>query len=69
MADAPNWKAVGARDKQKMAGLLKYYRGKPHPFTQCVRDNRKRFGADTEKVCAVVKDLIEGGTNWRKGHK
>lgn len=67
--DAKNWQAV-ASNPQKMKYLRKlvaYYRGKPHPFTQCVRDNTKRFGlVGAKKVCAVVKDIGEGGTDWRK---
>jgi hypothetical protein len=61
-----NWQRVTPAERKKMAGLLNYYRKNPHPFTACVRDNRKRFGPRTEQVCAVVKDLIEGGTDWRK---
>jgi hypothetical protein len=56
---------VSASDMKKLAPLLKHYRGKAHPFSTCVRDNRKRFGPLTEKYCAVLKDLIEGDTNWR----
>ncbi len=69
MAASKNHQQVSAANKAQMAGLLKYYRGKPHPFTTCVRDNRKRFGPNTEKVCAVVKDLLVGGTGWRDGTK
>jgi hypothetical protein len=50
---------------KKLAPLLKHYKGMPHPFSACVRDNRKRFGPLTEKYCAVIKDLIEGNTSWR----
>jgi hypothetical protein len=64
-----NYQMVSPAAKAQMAGLLKHYRGKPHPFSTCVRENRKRFGPNTEKVCAVVKDLIEGGTHWREGSK
>lgn len=71
MASVPNWKVVAA-NPQKMkhlAPLVKHYRGKPHPFTSCVRDNRKRFGPRTNQVCAVVADLVHGGTGWRNGGK
>jgi hypothetical protein len=34
-----------------------------------VRDNRKRFGDRAERVCAVVKDMGERTTKWRKGGK
>lgn len=61
---------VSHHDVQKLKGLLKYYAKKPHPFAACVRDNRKRFGSQTEKYCAVLKDLIVGNTKWRgKGKK
>jgi hypothetical protein len=56
---------VSAADMKKLAPLLKHYKGMPHPFSACVRDNRKRFGPLTEKYCAVIKDLIEGNTSWR----
>lgn len=60
---------VSAHDVTKLKGLLKFYEKKPHPFTACVKDNRKRFGADTEKYCAVLKDLIVGNTKWRNQGK
>jgi hypothetical protein len=65
----PNWRLVTPAERKKLAPLIRYYRKKPHPFTACVRDNRKRFGPRTEQVCAVVKDLIERGTDWREGGK
>lgn len=64
-----NYQMVSAADKAKMAGLLNHYRKSAHPFSECVRDNQKRFGPRTEQVCAVVKDLVHGGTDWRKGSK
>lgn len=61
---------VSPHDVQKLHGLLDYYAKKPHPFTACVRDNRKRFGPLVNQYCAVLKDVIEGNTKWRKGgHK
>lgn len=61
---------VSPRDVKKLKPLLRYYAKKAHPFTACVRDNRKRFGARTEEYCAVLKDLIVGNTKWRgKGKK
>ena len=53
--------------KHKLMGILKHYAKMPHPFTACVRDNRKRFGPKTEAVCGVLKDIIRGTTKWR-GH-
>jgi hypothetical protein len=61
---------VSAGDIKKLRPLMRYYAKKKHPFTSCVRDNRKRFGSHTEEYCAVLKDLIVGSTNWRgKGKK
>lgn len=53
---------------KRLAPLIKFYAKKPHPFTACVKDNRKRFGPLTEKYCAVIVDIIHGGdTHWRNG--
>ena len=61
---------VSPADKKKLRPLLRHYAKMKHPFTACVRDNRKRFGAHTEEYCAVLKDLIVGNTKWRgKGKK
>ncbi len=61
---------VSPSDKKKLRPLLRHYAKMKHPFTACVRDNRKRFGAHTEEYCAVLKDLIVGNTKWRgKGKK
>ena len=60
---------VGPEARKKLKGILDHYRHSTHPFTECVRDNRKRFGARAEQVCAVVKDMIVGSTHWRKGPK
>lgn len=65
-----NWKQVTPDAKNKLSGILKHYKGMAHPFTTCVADNTKRFGAEgAKKVCAVVKDLNEHTTKWRKGGK
>lgn len=61
------YQKVSPEAKKKLKGLLAYYAKKPHPFTACVRDNRKRFGPRAEAVCAVLKDIIRGTTRWR-GH-
>jgi hypothetical protein len=58
---------VSARDLKKLRPLIKFYAKKPHPFRACVNDNQKRFGALTNKYCAIIKDLIEGNTKWRNG--
>jgi hypothetical protein len=54
--------------KHKLSGILKHYAKMEHPFTACVRDNRKRFGKRAEAVCAVLKDIIWGTTKWRGKH-
>jgi hypothetical protein len=65
-----NWKQVSPEAKKRLKGLIAHYRKMPHPFRACVRDNTKRFGKDgAERVCAVLKDLIEKRTTWRKGGK
>lgn len=57
-------KAVGP-----LRNLLKYYAKFPHPFTKCVRDNRKRFPApgQVERICARLVDILKGTTKWRHG--
>ena len=67
LASIPNYQLVGPAARHKLKGLINYYRKKPHPFTACVNDNRKRFGSRAEKVCAVLTDLEKGTTHWRKG--
>lgn len=59
---------VSPEAKHKLSGILKHYAKMERPFTACVRDNRKRFGARAEAVCAVVKDIIWGTTKWRGKH-
>lgn len=61
------YQTVGPEARNRLKGILKHYAKMPHPFTACVRDNRKRFGERTEAVCAVLKDIIRGTTKWR-GH-
>lgn len=59
-------KDVTPESKRKLKGILAHYRDKEHPFSACVADNTKRFGKDgAEKLCATLKDLIEGDTKWR----
>ena len=54
----------------KLRNILKKYRKSAHPFTECVKDNRSRFGPGrVEEVCATLKDTIVGNTHWRKGGK
>lgn len=58
---------VGPGARHKLRGILRHYAKEKHPFRACVKDNRKRFGARVNAVCAVVKDIIRGTTKWR-GH-
>jgi hypothetical protein len=67
----PGTANVSAADKKKLKGLLLHYAKKPHPFSACVRDQMKH-GLSPEHAkrrCAVLKDIIHGGTGWRKGKK
>lgn len=63
---------IGAHAKVKLRNILKYYAKKDHPFRDCVKDNRSRFGPGrVEAVCATLKDTIKGNKSWRSsgGHK
>lgn len=63
-----NYQLVGADKRKKLKGLLDHYRKDPHPFTACVTDNTKRFGAaGAKKVCAVLTDIEKNTTKWRNG--
>jgi peptidoglycan hydrolase-like protein with peptidoglycan-binding domain len=65
-----NFTQVTPAHRKKINPIVRHYMGKAHPFTACVRDNTKRFGPErAKKVCAVVKDMGEGTTKWRKGGK
>lgn len=56
-------------DMKRLRPLLNHYKTMAHPFRACVKDNKKRFGPNVNKYCAVIKDLIEGTTDWRKKKK
>lgn len=59
---------VGPTQRHQLKGLLRHYAKQAKPFTACVHDNTKRFGAGgADKVCATLKDIIRGTTHWR-GH-
>jgi len=60
-----NWKQVSPGAKRKISPIVRHYMKSAHPFTECVRDNRKRFGDRAEQVCAVVKDMGKRTTKWR----
>jgi hypothetical protein len=66
-----NWKQVRGDARRRIDPIVRHYMGEPHPFAACVRDNRKRFPGpgQAERVCAVVKDMGEKTTRWRKGSK
>jgi Caudovirus prohead serine protease len=58
---------VGPHAREKLRALIRYYMSKAHPWAECVRDNSRRFGPEgAKRVCAVLKDLGEGTTRWRK---
>lgn len=51
--------------------LMRHYAKSPTPWTDCYKDNLKRFGPDkTKGLCGVLKDAIRQTTYWRgkKGH-
>jgi hypothetical protein len=50
-----------------LRSLLRHYAKLPHPWTQCVADNFKRFGPRTKGLCAVLKDAIRQNAMWRHG--
>lgn len=57
---------ISAHAKVKLRDILKKYAKSAHPFDECVRDNKKRFGPGrVEAVCATLKDTIRGNKNWR----
>lgn len=67
----PGTANVSPNDLKKLAPLLKHYRGKAKPFTACKIDQMKHGLSEghANRRCAVIKDLIEGNTHWRKGGK
>ena len=63
-----NWLQVSPDARKRINPIVQHYRKSAHPFSECVRDNTKRFGPERAKrVCAVVKDMGQGRTTWRKG--
>jgi HK97 family phage prohead protease len=58
---------VGPHARERLRSLIRFYMRQAHPWASCVRDNTRRFGLEgAKKVCAVLKDLGEGTTRWRK---
>jgi hypothetical protein len=66
-----NWTKVPAQNVKKLQPIIDHYRGMAHPFTACVRDQIKHGLSEdhANRRCAVVKDLGEKTTKWRKGGK
>jgi hypothetical protein len=63
---------VGVHARAKLKGILGKYRKSAHPFAECKRDQMSNGLAEemANKRCAVLKDIITGTKNWRKGrHK
>ena len=42
-ASVPNYQLVSPEHKARLRGLIEHYRKSPHPFTQCVTDNRNHM--------------------------
>jgi len=63
----PGTANVTPADRKKLAPLLRHYGKMAHPFTVCVRDQRKHglSPGHANRRCAVLKDLIRGTTKWR----
>lgn len=63
----PGTANVSASDLAKLRPLLEHYRKQARPFTSCKRDQIKHGLSEdhANRRCAVIKDLIEGGTGWR----
>jgi HK97 family phage prohead protease len=65
-------KAIGGGTRGAIGNLVRYYASKPHPFTECVRDNTKRFGEERAKrICATLKRMggrkaDEPDTDWEQ---
>lgn len=60
-------------DRKKLKGILDRLKTKKHPFAQCMRDLEKHkpewSDQRRKETCAVLKDINEGTTKWRKGRQ
>lgn len=67
----PGTANVSPEDRKKLRGLIDHYRGMAHPFTACVRDQKKHGIADdhAKARCAVLMDLGAKPPGWRSMHK
>lgn len=63
----PGTADVTAEDLKRLRPLLEHYRKSPKPFTSCKRDQLKHGLSEghANRRCAVIADLIHGGTDWR----
>lgn len=63
----PGTADVTPGDRKKLSGILKHYAKMAHPFTACKRDQVKHglTPDHANRRCAVIVDLIKGGTGWR----
>lgn len=66
-----NFTKVPAANVAKLRPIIDHYKGMAHPFATCVRDQVKHGLSEdhAKRRCAVVKDLGQGTTKWRKGSK
>lgn len=66
-----NWTKIPAANVAKLKGIVQHYKAMAHPFTSCVRDQIKHGLSEdhANRRCAVVKDLGQQSTKWRKGGK
>lgn len=63
----PGTKNISASDKKKLGPLMAHYMSMAHPFTACVKDQKKHGLSDdhAKRRCAVLKDEAMGTTKWR----
>jgi hypothetical protein len=67
----PGTANISPSDKKKLTPLEMHYLKMAHPFTSCVRDQRKHgLSKDhANRRCAVLIDDARGTTKWRSGGK
>jgi hypothetical protein len=55
----PGTANVSASDRKKLSPLIRHYMSMAHPFTQCVKDQKKHGLSDdhAKRRCAVLKQL------------
>lgn len=64
-----NFTKIPPANVAKLKGIIEHYKGMAHGFTACVRDQVKHGLSEdhANRRCAVVKDLGQQSTKWRKG--